>query len=244
LKAILLAAGKGTRLKPFTDTVPKCLMPIHGKTLLEIWLDLFEKYGISDVLINTHHHSAKVEDFIENIKKDRPIKIVTSFESELLGSGGTVFVNKAFVADTDDFIIAYADNLTDINLNNMIDSHRLFKARGGIITIGLFRAPDPRSCGIAVIDEENRILDFIEKPKNPKTNLANCGIYISTQKIFHYLAICMEKKKNGILDFGFHVLPELSGKMFGYEIKGYLKDIGTSKSYHEALEEWPLSSKG
>ena len=244
MKAILLAAGKGTRLKPFTDTVPKCLMPIHGKTLLEIWLDLFEKYEISDVLINTHHHSAKVEDFIENIKKDRSIRIVTSYERALLGSGGTVFANKAFVADTDDFIIAYADNLTDINLKDMIDSHRLFKSKGGIITIGLFRAPDPKSCGIAVIDEDNRILNFIEKPKNPKTNLANCGIYISTQKIFNYLAICMEKKKNDILDFGFHVLPELSGKMFGYEVKGYLRDIGTSKSYHEALKEWPLSSKG
>jgi mannose-1-phosphate guanylyltransferase len=244
LKAILLAAGKGTRLKPFTNTVPKCLMPIHGKTLLEIWLDLFEKYEISDVLINTHHHSAKVEDFIENIKKARSIRIVTSYERELLGSGGTVFANKAFVADTDDFIIAYADNLTDINLKDMIDSHRFFKLKGGIITIGLFRAPDPKSCGIAVIDEDNRILNFIEKPKDPKTNLANCGIYISTQKIFNYLAICMEKKKNDILDFGFHVLPELSGKMFGYEIKSYLRDIGTSKSYHEALEEWPLLSKG
>ena len=235
---------KAQGLNAFTNTVPKCLMPIHGKTLLEIWLDLFEKYEISDVLINTHHHSAKVEDFIENIKKDRSIRIVTSYERELLGSGGTVFANKVFVADNDDFIIAYADNLTDINLKNMIDSHRLFKSKGGIITIGLFRAPDPRSCGIAVIDEDNRILNFIEKPKDPKTNLANCGIYISTQKIFNYLAICMEKKKNDILDFGFHVLPELSGKMFGYEIKSYLRDIGTSKSYHEALEEWPLSSKG
>jgi mannose-1-phosphate guanylyltransferase len=243
VRAILLAAGKGTRLKPFTDTVPKCLMPIHGKTLLEIWLDLFEKYGISDVLINTHHHSAKVEGFIEDIIKHRRIKIITSHERELLGSGGTVFANRDFVADTDDFIIAYADNLTDINLDKMIDSHRLFRSKGGIITIGLFRAPDPTSCGIVVFDEENRILDFTEKPINPKSNLANCGIYISTQEIFNYLDICMDKKKNGVLDFGFHVLPELAGKMFGYEIKGYLRDIGTSNSYHKALEEWPLILK-
>jgi mannose-1-phosphate guanylyltransferase len=244
VKAILLAAGKGTRLKPFTDTVPKCLMPIHGKTLLEIWLDLFEKYGISDVLINTHHHSAKVFGFIENIISDRKINIVTSYEKELLGSGGTVFANRDFVADTDDFIIAYADNLTDINLDRMIDSHRLFRSKGGILTIGLFRASDPTSCGIVVFDEENRILDFIEKPKNPKSNLANCGIYISTQEIFNYLNICMAKKNNGVLDFGFHVLPELAGKMFGYKVKGYLRDIGTSESYHKALEEWPLILKG
>jgi mannose-1-phosphate guanylyltransferase len=218
-------------------------MPIHGKTLLEIWLDLFEKYGISDVLINTHHHSAKVESFIEKIKEDRKIKIVTSYERDLLGSGGTVFANRNFVANAEDFIIAYADNLTDINLKKMIDSHRLFKSKGGIITIGLFRTPDPTSCGIAVIDEENRIIDFIEKPINPKTNLANGGIYISTQKVFNYLTICKGKKKNGLIDFGFHVLPELSGKMFGYEIKGYLRDIGTSRSYYEALEEWPLSPR-
>lgn len=244
MKAILLAAGKGTRLKPFTDTIPKCLMPIHGKTLLEIWLDLFERYGISDVLINTHHHSAKVEDFIVNIINNRRIKIITTYEKKLLGSGGTVFANRDFVADTDDFIVAYADNLTDINLDRMIDSHRLFRSKGGILTIGLFRAPDPTSCGIVVFDEENRILNFIEKPKNPKSNLANCGIYISTQEIFNYLTICMAKKNNGVLDFGFHVFPELSGKMFGYKVKGYLRDIGTSESYHKALEEWPLILKG
>ena len=243
MKAILLAAGKGVRLKPYTDTVPKCLMPIHGKTLLEIWIDLFEQYEISDVLVNTHHHASKVERFIKDIRKHRRLRITTFYEQELLGSGGTVFANRDFVADTEDFIIAYADNLTDINLAKIIEFHRFCRSKGGILTIGLFRAPDPTSCGIVILDEQNRAINFIEKPKNPESNLANCGIYISSQEIFNFYPAAMERKINGVLDFGFHVLPELAGKMFGYEIKEYLRDIGTIESYHNALKEWPAIYK-
>lgn len=91
MKAFLLAAGLGTRLRPLTDTIPKCLVPINGKPLLQYWIDLFEKHGIDEVCINLHYLSDQVVNFI----KANPSKIKwhLSYEPELLGSGGTIFSN-------------------------------------------------------------------------------------------------------------------------------------------------------
>jgi len=131
MKAFLLAAGEGTRLKPYTDTVPKCLMPINGKPLLEIWINLLESHGITDVLVNTHHQAEKVESFVKHIKSQAKVTITTVYEPRLLGSAGTVAAQRDFIIDNDDFIIAYADNLTNINLSNMIEFHRGCRIRGG-----------------------------------------------------------------------------------------------------------------
>jgi len=235
MKAFLLAAGIGSRLKPYTDTMPKCLIPIHAKPLLQIWLELLDRHGIREVLINIHHHAEKLDEFIAGIEPALQLKITPFHEQTLLGSAGTIAANKAFVDDCDDFMIAYADNLTRINLSDMLNFHRRIKTRGGILTMGLIRSPNPRECGIAVMDTENKILEFIEKPQNPLGNLANGGIYITTRDIFSFIP----ETPGAPVDLGFDVLPALVGKMFGYEIKEYLRDIGTPASYHMALKEWP-----
>ena len=235
MKAFLLAAGIGSRLKPYTDTIPKCLIPIHGKPLLQIWLELLDRHGIREVLINIHHHAEKLDKFITGIKPAVQIKITPFYEQTLLGSAGTIAANKAFVDNCDDFMIAYADNLTHINLSHMMDFHRRIKTKGGILTMGLIHSPTPRECGIAVMDLENKIIEFIEKPQNPLGNLANGGIYITNREIFSFIP----ETTDAPIDMGFDVLPALTGKMFGYEIKEYLRDIGTAESYHMALKEWP-----
>ena len=235
MKAFLLAAGIGSRLKPITNAIPKCLIPIHGKPLLQIWLELLDRHGIDEVLINIHHHPEKLDEFIADMKPAVRIKITPFYEQTLLGSAGTIAANKAFVGDCDDFIIAYADNLTRINLSSMIDFHRRIKTKGGIFTMGLFYSPNPSECGIAVMDAENKIVEFIEKPQNPLGNLANGGIYITTSEIFSFIP----ETTGAPIDMGFDVLPALAGKMFGYEIKEYLRDIGTPESYDLALNEWP-----
>jgi len=235
MKAFLLAAGIGSRLKPYTDTIPKCLVPIHGKPLLQIWLELLDRHGVREVLINIHHHPEKLYKFIAGIKPALPINVTPFYEPILLGSAGTIAANKAFVSDCDDFIIAYADNLTCINLSGMINFHRRIKTMGGILTMGLFHSPNPGDCGIAVMDSENKIVQFIEKPQNPLGNLANGGIYITTGEIFSFIP----ETAGAPVDMGFEVFPALTGKMFGYEIKEYLRDIGTPASYHMALNEWP-----
>jgi mannose-1-phosphate guanylyltransferase len=239
MKAFLLAAGLGSRLRPYTDTIPKCLIPIHGKPLLKIWLELLDRYHVEEVLINIHHQAKKANQFIADIKEDVRVKITTFYEQRLLGSAGTIAVNREFVAGSENFIIAYADNLTSINLSHMIEFHHQVKMKGGLLTMGLFHPPDPRDCGIAVMNEENKIVRFVEKPKNPMGGMANGGIYIASSEIFDFIPAQGDLVSQSPTDMGLHVLPALIGKMYGYEIKEYLRDIGTIESYHKALKEWP-----
>ena len=121
-------------------------------------------------------------------------------------------------------------------MNSIVDA----EFGGGGVTMGLFRASDPRSCGIAILDTKGKIKDFIEKPPLPMGNLANGGIYIASPALFDYLLKHQNNQPNSIFDFGYHILPSLLGKMYGYEIKEYLRDIGTVDSYQIALKEWSL----
>ena len=238
MKAFLLAAGKGTRLRPYTDHRPKCLMPIQGTPLLEIWIDLFKAHGIDRVLINTHHFAGQVEQAAESLRVEKGIDIKTVFEPELLGSGGTVLENEAFIGPGEDFLVAYADNLTDANLSAMTAFHQTRKAVGNVLTMGLFRTATPRACGIATLDAGGTVTVFEEKPENPVSDLANAGLYVAT---YNFLKICREIRQtipDRTFDLGFHVLPRLTGRMSGYEIKEYLLDIGTVASYELALEQW------
>ena len=243
MKAFLLAAGKGTRLKPYTDRHPKCLIPIHGTPLLAIWIELLARYGVTDVLINTHHHADQVEQFLVRARTEVSMGIRTVFEPQLLGSAGTILQNRRFIAGDPDFIVAYADNLTNLNLAKMIDFHYKFRSMGGILTMGLIQAPDPRACGIVTMDAENRIERFVEKPQAPESNLANGGVYICGRELFDY----MENPEEGtqeLLDLGHHVLPRLTGKMFGFPIApSFLNDIGTPESYRQALANWPPAAE-
>ncbi|MGA1791765.1 MAG: nucleotidyltransferase family protein [bacterium] len=247
MKAFLLAAGLGTRLKPLTDNVPKCLLPIHGKPILEIWLEKLAEYGVEEVLINTHHLADQVERFIlENQAKRAWPAIRLFFEAKLLGSGGTVWEKRDFVADDRDFLIIYADNLTVMDIGHMMEYHQ---KTGATLTMGLFESTAPRNCGIVRMDSVNPlsgvILGFEEKPKKPRSNLANAGIYIANRKIFEFFpeskgqARSVRKEKGeGILDFGHHILPRLVGHMHGYIINTLLIDIGTLRNYEIAQRLW------
>ncbi len=238
MKVFLLAAGKGTRLRPYTESIPKCLIPVHGKPLLEIWLDLLIRHGIDDVLINTHHHADQVKAFAGIYKHRNEINIVISYEPRLLGSAGTIWHCRDFVDREDDFMIFYADNLTNMNIEKFAEFHNHTKKKNGILSMGLFHAENPSACGIARLDSELKIISFIEKPVCPESHLANAGIYMATSEIFDYLAMLSPNLNNGILDLGHDLLPILSGKMYGYLISEYLRDIGTIESYHMGVKEW------
>ncbi len=226
MKAFILAAGRGERLRPLTDTVPKCLVPVCGAPLLKIWLEICERSGVTDVLINLHHLPEMVEGFLRNA--DTRVRVTTVFEEELLGSAGTLRKNKGFVQGEKDFFIIYADNLTNANLVKMAEFHR----RGaGLLTMGLFRAERPAECGIAEADSSGRILSFVEKPLNPASNLASAGIFVSSNAVFDHIP-------DGIVDLGRDVLPKLAGRMRGYLIPEFLMDIGTIERYRQAELEW------
>lgn len=230
MKAYLLAAGLGTRLRPLTDHTPKCLVPVGNRPLLGWWFELFMRHKVTDVLINTHYLADQVEDYVRNWQKEHTgLRIVTAFEEELLGSGGTVSKNRRFTKDGEDFLICYADNLTDADLTALMNRHRKNRA---LLTMGLFHTNVPTQCGIAELDTAGRIIAFEEKPERPKSDLANAGIYAAGTELFNYLP------ETGFCDFGKDVLPKLTGMMYGEEINGYLRDIGTPENLELAREEW------
>jgi mannose-1-phosphate guanylyltransferase len=228
MKAFLLAAGEGRRLRPLTATIPKCLVPINGIPLLAFWLQLCHKHGILDVLINLHHLPQQVEAFLSS--DDSGVNVVTTYEKYLLGSAGTVASNRHFVMGERDFFILYADNLTNVDLEKMLRFHQ---RRHSLFTMGLFRTSTPEEKGVVTLNEEHVIIDFVEKPLQPRSNLVNAGIYIASQELYHYLP------GGNFLDFGFDVFPKLLGKMYGYLIQEYLLDIGTPETYQQAQQEWP-----
>ena len=172
MKAFLLAGGHGTRLRPLTDSVPKCLVPIRGRPLLDIWLDLCARSGITEILINLHAHSKLIEQHLQ--RSGSPVNVRLVHEDQLLGSAGTIAANRAWVGSDSVFWILYSDVLTNTNLAHMSEFH---SHHGGIATLGLYQVPDPSRCGVAITDETGVIVDFEEKPQTPRSNWAFSGAH-------------------------------------------------------------------
>jgi len=215
-KALLLAGGVGSRLRPLTDTTPKCLVEIAGRPLLEYWFGALGGAGIRDVLINTHHLAEPVRRFIGQ-KNREGFRAVETFEAKLRGSAGTIAANPAWADDADDVAIIYADNLSDVDLAALLAAHR----RGGDpITMLLFRAPDPRACGIAELDSRGRVIGFEEKPAVPRSDTANAGVYLVTAAAWREIA------QMSAFDLGFDVLPRFVGRIRGHLHEGFHRDIG------------------
>ena len=229
-KAFLLAAGLGTRLRPLTDTLPKCLLPLGEKPLLQHWLENLAAAGVGEVLLNTHWLHEQVESFLSTWDHN-VIKVVTFYESDLLGSAGTIFANREWMSDASDLLIIYADNYTDVKVVDLLDYHRSHKFP---FTMGIFETDEPRRCGIVELDSEDTVVSFVEKPENPLTNLAAGGIYVADSSLFLDTQPCYSDCGEPF-DLGNHFLPTLVNKMKAYLMKGFLIDIGTHESYHRAL---------
>lgn len=233
MKAFLLAAGNGTRLRPITDNIPKCLVPIRGTPLLFIWLQLCKRFSIDEVLINVHAHAPMVRDFLRQNANGTNARVVE--EQQLLGSAGTLRDNRNWVAADDLFWVFYADVLCRANLGEMLQRHR---ERRPAATLGVNEVSEPSRCGIVSTDADGMIQRFVEKPTTPMGNLAFSGLMIGTPEMLEAIP------DNGILqdstvDIGFHVLPRLAGRMLAFPIRDYLMDVGTMESYLAAQETWP-----
>ena len=228
MKAFILAAGSGTRLRPLTDSVPKCLLPIKGVPLLQIWLENCATAGISDVLVNVHSHAGKIRDFARTHKV--PVQVHIAEEEELLGSAGTLAANREFVSGEEIFLVLYGDVLTNVNLAEMLSFHRQNTV---MATLAIHQVPDPTQCGIVITDERGIVRSFVEKPAQPVGNWAFSGIIAAGQQLFDFVP------KHRPADIGFHLLPQLVGRMAGYRISGFLLDIGTLHTYRAAQTSWP-----
>ncbi len=235
MKAYLLAAGTGTRLRPLTDHVPKCLVPVGGEPLLGRWLRACRLGGVDEVLVNTHHLPEAVRAFVEGPGRAHGVRVRQHHEESLLGSAGTVRATRDFVQGEESFFILYADNVTEVNLARLRDWHA---SHDGLVTVGLFRPPHPERCGVAVLDGQGRVVEFEEKPLRPASPWASAGIFVARRPLLERLdEIATERgAEAGALDFGFHVLPRLAarGEARGYRIEEYLMDVGTPEAYAEA----------
>jgi mannose-1-phosphate guanylyltransferase len=230
MKAFLLAAGHGTRLRPITDNLPKCLVPIQGVPMLAIWLSVCKELGISEVLINLHAHADSVSAFLRQ-NHHSGVRVHVSEEKQLLGSAGTLRANRDWVQKENLFWVFYADVLHRADLKNML---RLHRQHGMAATLGVYEVPDPTRCGIVTTNSEGIIEDFVEKPKQPTSNLAFSGLMIATPPVLEVIP-----GDGSPSDIGFDVLPKLAGKMLAFPIRDYLVDIGTLENYRRAQATWP-----
>lgn len=231
MKALLLAAGLGTRLSPITDHIPKCLVPVNGKPLIEYWLDNLTQAGVKEFFINTSYLHQQVEDFVSKSKYKDKIQLL--YEKELLNTGGTLLANKDFFSN-DAFMLVHADNLSICDFNMFIDSHKKRPKRCEI-TMMLFHSDNPKSCGIVELDKDGIVQKFHEKVKNPPSDLANGAVYICEPSIFEYLESLNKKE----IDFSNDVLPNYMGKINTFLNNLYHRDIGTIESYALAQIEYP-----
>jgi len=227
-KAFILAAGEGTRLRPITDQIPKCLVPIQGVPLLAIWLRSCRDAGITEVLINLHAHADLVRRFLA--PENYGVKVRVVEEESLLGSAGTLRANRDWLTADESFWVFYADVLNRADLASMARFH---ERRQPAATLGVYEVPDPRRCGIVTILADGTIEQFIEKPDNPPSKLAFSGLMIATPPVLDLIPDCIPA------DLGLHVLPKLGGRMLAFPIRDYVIDIGTLENYHKAQTTWP-----
>jgi mannose-1-phosphate guanylyltransferase len=228
MKAFLLAAGLGTRLRPITDTTPKCMLPVGGRPMLDIWLDELDRAGVDEVLVNLHYLPDVVEDHIA-ARTTLP-KVCTVFEPELLGSAGTLLANRRWVDGEEMFLACYADNLTDFDLRSLIDAHA---EHDGIATLTVFHSERPSAGGVVELDTAGRVTGFVEKPAHPVSDLTNAGMYA-----FHP-SVLDEIRDKRPSDIGYDLLPRLVDRAWAVLVEGYFRDIGTAEAYRRAREEWP-----
>jgi mannose-1-phosphate guanylyltransferase len=224
MNAILLAAGFGTRLRPITDIIPKCLVPIKGKPLIEIWIEKLLKIGVDKILINTHYKYEQVEDYIKNSIYNKHITL--AYESKLLGTAGTVINNLNFI-NNKELLLIHADNYTLDNFEKFIISHKN-RDLACLMTMMAFRTNQPEKCGIIEKNDNNILLKFYEKSKEIKGNLANGAIYILTPDLIELMI------KNKYTDFSTEVIPNLFGKINVFETVNNFIDIGSIENFLDA----------
>ncbi len=230
MRALLLAAGLGTRLRPLTETVPKCLVPVHGRPLLDYWLDHLFAAGIARVLINTHWLASQVEAHVAASPWQDRIDLV--HEPTLLGTAGTVLANRDWLGDAP-YLLAHADNLTDFDVPAFLAAHAA-RPRDTALTMLAFRTDAPQTCGILELDADNRVRAFHEKVEDPPGNLANAAVYACEPEVTAHIAALGRP----VADFSTEVIPTFVGRILAVETRGYHRDIGTPQALALAEAEF------
>lgn len=225
--ALILAGGKGTRLRPITYEIPKALIPIHGKTLTEHLFDLFKRHNVNDIILAVGHLKERVMAHFGAGEKYN-VKINYIQENEPLGTAGPLKMAKDKIKDT--IFVSNGDEVKDVDLEKMYEMH---KKSNALLTIALTKVKDPSAYGVARMDG-NQILEFIEKPKeNAPSHLINSGLYLIEPEVLNMIP-------EGFSMLEKDIFPKLakSGKLYGFYFPGQWFDTGNMERYEQALKEW------
>lgn len=230
MRALLLAAGLGTRLQPLTRVLPKCLAPIRGRPLLEYWLELLFSADAERVVINVHHHADLVEDYVRSTQWRDRIMLVR--EAELLGTGGTI-LRQAEHFPAGAFLVAHADNLSVFDCGKFLRRHAE-RPSNCAMTMMTFSTPFPETCGIVSLDDAGVVCGFHEKVSNPPGNLANAAVYVLEQEVVLFL----RGLGKPFIDFSTEVIPHFVGRIFTFHNSAYHEDVGTIDRWRRAQQEY------
>lgn len=235
MKAMILAAGVGSRLDPLTRNVPKPLAPVANAPVMEHLVHLLVGHGFTDIMANTHYLGQKIEDYFGD---GAQLKARMQFnrEAELLGTaGGVKRVAESFDFFEDEtFLVIGGDDLTNIDLTKMLQFHR---EKGALVTIGLTSMPDVSQFGVVVLDDEGRIERFVEKPPRgtEPSNLVNTGVYLFEPRVLDLIP------SGQFYDFGkelFPLLNEQNAPFYGYASDFHWRDVGSLRDYREAQDDF------
>jgi len=237
MKALILAAGKGTRLQDLTRNCPKPMLPLNGIPLLAHVVSWLREYGITEIAMNLHHCPDVITDYFGDGER-WGVAITYSYEPTLLGTAGAAKRLEAFLDQP--FVVAYGDVYTNLNLGHLMQAHHQHQDQEGappLATLALYRVPNPTECGLVELDRHGQIQRFVEKPPADQvfTDLANAGVMICEPDV-----LCFIPKETSF-DFGRDLFP--AALAAGKRLRGetiapdeYLIDIGTPSAYQRAQQ--------
>jgi mannose-1-phosphate guanylyltransferase len=227
MKAMIMAAGVGSRLMPMTRDIPKPMIPMANRPLLADNLELLKMHGFDRIIANLHYHADCISGYFGD-GQAWGVALEYSREAELLGTAGGVKRCEWFLDDT--FVIVSGDALTDINLAELVQAHR---QKGALATIALKAVPDVENFGIVITDENGLIQSFQEKPRpaDALSRVANTGIYVFEPEIFASIPA------GQFYDFGkelFPLLVQRGAPFYGVTVADYWCDVGNIETYRQA----------
>jgi mannose-1-phosphate guanylyltransferase len=227
MKAMLLAAGRGTRLAPLTHSVPKILAPLAGRPLLEHQLEYLVRSGASEIALNVHHHADQVIACLESLHLDVAVRV--SREPELRGTAGALLPLRDFFDEPT--IVLYGDVLTNADLAELMAEHR---RHSPLATLAVYPAAEIEGKGVCFLETDGRIMEFVEKPEVGREGaMINAGIYVVSPSLLDLIP-------PGVSDFGHDVWPRAlaqGGSLRASVIDAYVRDVGSPDALAGAGED-------
>lgn len=228
MKAVVMAGGEGTRLRPMTSSMPKPLLPVVNRPIMEHVLRLLKRHGLNETVVTVQFLASLVRNYFGD-GEELGMELTYANEEKPLGTAGSVKNAEEALKD-DAFLVISGDALTDFDLTDLIAFH---KEKGALVTVCLTRVPNPLEFGITIVDEEGKVERFLEKPTWGQvfSDTVNTGIYVMEPEVFDYVAADVS------VDWSGDVFPQLmkEGKpIYGYVAEGYWEDVGTHESYVKA----------